>query len=372
MSKNTERTPRQKLRRSRIIFAVCMVVYAAVALFGIYQGLGWFWDFIDAYEQSRPLNTVEAYIDQLTAEHICDLSGDLIAKIDHNVQPQEECRKILQEAVAGDITYAKKSSVSTDTSTVYVLRIGSQVIGSVTISVTDTDAYGFSRWAVSNEQFDLSYLIGGSYAVTVPSDYPVYINGTKLDEAYLTETGIRYTGLEGFYDDYTLPTMVSYAAGPFLGNPEMTVTDTAGNPVVIDENTDHNAFLGNCSDAEAASLTEFTNLFMERYIAFTGSANKTSETAYHRLLKYVVSGSDLAIRMQKALDGLQFAQSRGDTIVGITINRMVNIGGGKYIVDITYQVDTTGRDGVIRTTNNARFVAVETSTGLRAETITTY
>lgn len=369
MAKYLKKKPRKRMKHPLLL---AMILYALVFLGAVVFGLNFFWEFIDAYEASRPANTIDAYMEQLTDEHICDLSGELIEQIDHNLQSEEACRQVIRDALSGGITYAKKSSASSDTQTVYVLRCGSRVIGSVTMSAAQVDGYGFTHWQISEEQFDLSFLIGEGDSVMVPSHYPVYYNGVKLDDSYIIQQGIEYDALAAFYGDYELPTMVTYAAGPVLGMAKIEVRDTAGNSVVVDEYTDYNAFLSNCTDDEIKQLEGFVNTFVKRYVAFTGSANKTSQSSYNNLIEYVVENSDLHNRMKLALDGLAWAQSQGDKVVSITVNQYINIGGGKYLCDVTYEVDTTGREGVVRTTNNAKFVTVETGEGMKVEALISY
>lgn len=349
-----------------------MVIYAVVFLAILTVGLSLFWNFIEAYEGSRPRNTIDAYVEQLTEAHICDQSAELLAQVDSNLQSEEACRELICEAVSGGVTYAKKSAESDDTRTVYALRSGSRVIGSVTMTTTEVDDYGFAHWEVTEESFDLSYLLGDAVSITVPSDYLVYANGVCLDGSYITESGIHYDALEAFYDDYSLPTMVTYKTGTVLGTVTVEVTDPAGNAVVINENTDYNAFLSNCTEEEVQELERFSNVFLERYVAFTSSAHKSSEVNYAKLLNYVVSGSDLHTRMRLALDGLSWAQSNGDKIVSITMNRFVNIGDGKYLCDATYEVDTSGREGVVRTTSNVKFIIVDNGYSLKAEMLISY
>lgn len=369
MAKYLRQKPKKRLKHPLLL---AMTIYAGLFLGAAVFGLNVFWKYIDAYEASRPKNTIDAYMEQLTAEHICDQSGDLIDSIDHVLQSEAECREKICAVVESGMTYAKKSSASDDTKTVYVLRCGSQVIGSVTMTAAEVDEYGFTHWQVGEEAFDFSFLIGKADTVTVPSDYPVYYNGVLLDERYMTETDLRYDALDVFYGDYALPTMVTYAAGPVLGEAAMAVTDPDGGEVVIDENTDYNAFLSNCTADETQALDTFARDFVKRYVAFTGSANKTSKSSYDSLIEYVVPDSDLHTRMKLALDGLAWAQSQGDKVVSITVNRLVNIGGGKYICDVTYEVDTSGREGVVRTTNNAKFVIVDSGTGYQVELLISY
>ena len=66
------------VKKRRWIFPVALVLYAIVFLGAAAFGLRWFWDYIDAYEQSRPHIALDAYMEELTAEYVADRCGDLI------------------------------------------------------------------------------------------------------------------------------------------------------------------------------------------------------------------------------------------------------------------------------------------------------
>ena len=220
--------------------------------------------------------------------------------------------------------------------------------------------------------FDLSYLITGTVSTTAPSHYPVYVNGNLLTEEYVTESSIEFAELEEFYGDYELPTMSIYVAGPCLGEINLTVTDPNGNEVVIDEQTDMNVFINNCTEEEVKALDTFTEAYIRSYVKFTSSVDGSNYENYANLTTYMVPNGKLAERMFDAIDGLYYAQSYADKIVSITINHRVNIGDGRYMCDVTYVVDTTGRAGVVQTTNNVKIIIVETNDGLKAEAMTSY
>lgn len=375
MAKFLKQTPVKKEKSGNLGFAIGVVVYAIVFIAAAFIFLNWFWGFIEGYELSRPKVTIQNYMDSLTDEHILEYSTDLIAQIDHNIQSEEACKAVVMDVLSTDVTYARKSSECTDTKQVFVLRCGTQIIGSFTIEAGVADEYGFAPWTVTGEEFDFSFLLGTSVSVTAPENYPVYLNGVQLDNSYITkEETVPYGVFKEFYDDFDLPEFkkVTYEAGPFLGQFEMSVTDPQGAPFTLDENTDLDAFVDNCTDVEVAELKEFTEEFIRRYVIFTGCANDARFDNYANLVKLIVIDSDLDSRLKNALDGLQFAQSRGDKIAGITINHFVNIGNGKYLVDLNYLVDTTGLAGVVQTSNNLKLIITTTENGLKTESLVSY
>lgn len=372
MAKYLNVQKQKKKKRSFGWFILGMVIYAVVFLTAAFFGLRYLWDYMEAYENARPKYALNDYMESLTDDHICDMAQSLIDQIDHNIQSEEECRAVIKETISGGVTYAKKSAECTDTRQVYVLRSGKQVIGQFAIEAQAADEYGFTPWTFAEESFDFSFLIGESVSMTAPDNYIVSANGHQLGSEYITVDNIHYEYLEEYYEEYDLPHQVTYEAGPILGELELTVADADGNPVVLSEDADESLFFHNCTAEETEKLDEFTAEYVERYVAFTGSNKNTRNGTYKELLNYVVSSSDLASRLNAALDGLQFGQSKGDEIVSITANHQVRLEEGTYLCDITYEVDTTGKKGVVRTTTNAKLIIVETRGGLKVESMNIY
>lgn len=368
----------RKKKHSLLWFFLGMFIYAALFLGAAAYGLNWFWGYMEAYENSRAYIAIDAYMEALTPEHICDTQGSVIAMADPNLQSEEACRQILLDALTGEITYARKAAECTDTRQVYVLRCDKQVIGSFAIETGEADEHGFTPWQFAEESFDLSFLMGTeTVTTTVPEGYPVYVNGVQLDETYVTGSDTEiFDFVEEYYEDYDLPvfTTVTYEAGPFLGEtPAIEAHDPEGAVFVYDEATfDKEALIHNCSDAEEKELKDFTEEFLDCYVLFAGCANDDRYNNYNKIKQYVVAGSSLAKRMQDAVDGMQFAQSRGDEVVDVTIHHYIKLEDGRYLCDVTYLVDTTGSAGVVQTTNNVKLIIVESGSELLVESMASY
>lgn len=367
---------KQYKKRSLGWFIFGMFVYAAIVLGVAFFGLKELWAFLEAYEASRDYHAIDAYMEQLTPEHICDTQSDLIARIDHNIQSEEACRQVLLSALTEDITYARKASECTGTKQVYVLRSGKQVIGSFSIRARAEDKYGFTPWEFDQESFDLSFLMGESVSATAPMGYPVYVNGVQLDDSYVVnQTSEQIEFLEDYYEEYDLPVFYtkSYEAGPFLGSFPIEVKDLEGNPYVFDEAAfDKEALVHNCTQEETGKLNEFVEEFLERYIVFAGCANDNRYANYAWVTELVVPDSNLARRMLEALDGMMYAQSRGDEIDTITVHHYVRLEEGRYLCDVTYLVNTIGTQGEVQTSNNAHIIVVEQNGKLLVDSLIAY
>ena len=354
-------------------FLVGMIIFALVFLLGTDIGLKYLWDFMGAYEASRPENTINAYMERLTPYYICEESDALIAKVDPHIQSEDACKLIIAKAVSGEITYARKTSECTDDKMVYVLRTGGRVIGRVEMRPQGEPRYGFAPWVVTSDEFDLSYLLTGTETVQAPSQYVVRANGARLGKAYMVESGILYSALDELYEKYEdLPTQVRYTAGPCLGELTIRVEDPQGNKVNVEEDTDMNQLLEKPSDETQAELEAFNDDFLRRYIRFLTSNGTNVHANYQYLSNVLLKGSELQKRCAQARNGLTYGQSKSDKVVSITINRSVCIGEDRYMLDVTYVVDTKGREGVVQTTNNAKYVVVDTDKGLKAEMLISY
>ena len=350
-----------------------MAIYAVIFLCIAGAALQLFWNYMAAFEASRPHIAIDAYMENLTDEHIVDLSQELIDAADHKIQSEEQCRAYLMDAIEG-ISCAKKQKDCTDTRQVFVVKTGSTVIGEFSIAAQKPDRYGFTPWVLERESFDLHVLdpLTEERTVTIPSDHHVTVNGVLLNDDYITDDKIHYKAIEEFYDDYDLPYRVTYRVPSVMGELNLVITDAVGSAVEFDENTDWTPYFHNCTAEETEALNEFTKTYVTRYVAFTGSRKDTRENNYWRLLKCVVRGSDFAQRLAAAVEGLEFGQSQRDKVVSLISNHQVRLEEGRFLCDITYEVDTTGRKGVVRTTTNAKLIVVLTDGVLKVESMQIY
>lgn len=357
---------KKKTNRKGMGFALFMALYAIAFLTAAFFGLKWFWNCMEAYEASRPHIAIDAYMAKLDKEYIISHSNEFMDTVDFHIQDEATCREIVLEALEGEISYARKASQCTEDKQVFVVRCGKTVVGTFAIETTAEDAYGFKPWTFLEESYDLSWLMGNeTVTVSAPEGYSVYVNGVKLDESYITESvTTEYEVYDDLYEKYDLPrfTLNTYQVGPFLGlTCEAEVYDPEGRPFVYDDSFDPNILLPVLDTPTYQALDSFVEEFLDVYVLFAGCANDARESNYNKVMKYVVKDSNLAQRMYDALEGYQFAQSKGDKVAGITINHLLPLEEGRYLCDVTYLVDTTGHDGVVQTTTDCRIIIVESN-----------
>ncbi len=369
-------------KRKGLWFGLGMLVYALVFLGAAAYGLKYLWGILvefeekECYEEQVTGNPIDEYMANLTLEHVLDRAvPSVYANLNQNLQTEEECRRILASYLTGDFARAKvlKPGMTSESSEIsYDIYCGTHKVGQVTTASHAEERYGFTVWEITDESFDLSYLVakeelmGEIFTVTVPDDYTVSVNGIALDESFLTESGIHYELLEEFYKDYELPCIVTYQAGPFMGDVAPVITNPAGEVVTVDENTEWNSFLDNCSEAEQEEIQEFLEDFLASYVKFTSSRDNRFE-AYSKVIQYMVKKGELADRMKRALDGLQYNHIRNAYLLSVTQHHCVNIGDGRYMVDLTYVSNVDKYEGYYEESISMKVILLETKDGLRAE-----
>ena len=357
----------KKNARFWLIIAICALSFLIVTVIG----LNLFWDYMAAFEASRPQNAIDRYMAGVTAQSISALPDVLPQGYDTNLQSEEAARKAIADSI-GSITYARNTKLTTDSKMVYMVLSGGRTLGSVTMTVVSTDSYGFSYWDVTDWQYDFSHLVGQAESITVPEGYPVYANGVALDESYITESDIRYDSIKEFYSQYDLPALCTYTAGPVLGPITVTVTKPDGTAVQIGEDTDLEQFLNNCTQQELDDVQKFLENFVQKYTDFTSVTGGKGymQRNYNALVKLMVSGGKLAQRMQEAMAGLTWVTDRNAKVSSVTLDRCLRLEEGRYLCDFTYVVDTRDFEGKKESTSSVRMIVVETQNGLRAESMT--
>ena len=99
----------QKRTRFWRILAICALSFVILAGFGLLL----LWDYMAAYEASRPQNAIEQYMAGVTAQSISALPDVLPEACDLHIQSQKAARKVVADSI-GSITYTRNTKLSTD------------------------------------------------------------------------------------------------------------------------------------------------------------------------------------------------------------------------------------------------------------------
>lgn len=353
---------RNKFGRGLLIYSLVLLLLGGV-------GLGVLWNYLRAYEDSRSQYVVEDFIGTLTAQDVVDGAQALLEQVDPNVQSLDAAAAVIRAACEEPFRAVKDPTLSTENLLRYRIRSGKREIGSFTLMVTDRGAFGLPQWTVTKSTFDLSELIGPPVSLTVDQRAQVCLEGKPLPERYITQREIPYALFDGLENTEIFPQQVTYTVEHYLGEIQWQVLDEDGQDVTGQDY--ESVFLkDNCG--EDTELEEFLNTFVKRYIAFSGSTKSTARGNLASLRKLIVSDSALYTRLASALDGLSFGQSVRDNLADIRFNHRLRLEENLYFCDITYLVDTTGKKGVVQTTNNVKLLVCRRGGSLKVRELCSY
>lgn len=367
-----------KKKKTGSIIYWCLLFLYTIALFALVLfGLKILWDFAVRYEDSVPDKVIEGYVSNLQTNFLDEGVLNTLAQMPHEYQSDDEVREYVKQMFSGKIDYVEADSNSNDTKQ-YMLLCDNKCFGTVTL-VKDPSkeskytVYGYELplpwdlrpWMVSKEEFDFNGLYS-SVEVTVPEMYTVLLNGRPLTPDYITESGIKYDVLESYYDvGPNLPTKVKYRYDNVIGDIEPVIQDVTGNTITIDPTKDDSQFITPCSSEQLARLNAFCEPFTYEYLKYISGLNKGA--GYGNLAPYLMSGSDLDIRMQNNQDGLSWAHTSSFRLDSYALQGALNLGEGYYVCSIVADTTTlTSGQGEVKNTSELNVLVYDDGNSIKA------
>ena len=355
-------------------FALGMLLYALVFISALLIGLRVLADFLSAYEASQPRHTMDSYLNSFNDDHIDTIAQNFAATLGNEAQTAGNSRSAVAEVLTGELRYARNAAECNDRQQVYMIQTEGRTVGRVVLVPSGESRFGMSPWVVSEESFDFVWLLS-SDSITIPDNWSVVVNGTRLDQSFVEKDGIEYRYLKDFYGNslYSLPLKRTYKLENVVGEASFEVYDNNGNLIPVDANFNDDLFLNSTTTPEQQQRAkDFIPGFLEAYVRCLSNSNHAEYDNYNRFKKFVVAGSDIDLRVQGNIAGQHYAHSKGDEVTGITYNRFVDFGNGYLLADITYTLNTIGNQGQVSTVNNAQVILSQGGSGLLATELYTY
>lgn len=234
---------RQNTTRSTFripVFYICLIIAVALALIAMAWGLAKLRVILADYEDAQPKYAAEeAFITHFDPPDFADLverSG-----MPENLSPLETKEGLiaeLTERYAGEETSYAATTAGADGSLRYLVKAGEQKIATFSlIKAAETSEYGFELYELG--EIELYIRPEESVKITAPTGDAVYVNGTLLDESYMTETGIETDSCAHMPEGVTGITFSTYEVGSLLRAPtvEVKAPDGSSAPMAQDAET---------------------------------------------------------------------------------------------------------------------------------------
>lgn len=232
--------------KTKHYFRMFLIIWLGTLSIVIALALGYFYDFLDSYEQvyqtSRPYHMMDEIMTPFR-----DMDMNTIYQM-MTVQPvisefetEETVKAYMAQLLNGKkITYEEASHFNSDFPEYLILADG-YVVADVSLRKSQTDVleYGFPVWYVSSFEFYTQPL--EDFFIEAPENYVVYVNGIAVSEEYFLQNAAPEEN--AYTEPYaTLPNRSQYYCEGLYAQPTVTAIDSFGKEYMIlptEENGDY-------------------------------------------------------------------------------------------------------------------------------------
>ena len=356
--------------RKKSCFGTGLLIYIFLFLILSVIALIFFYDWLKAYEETRPYNSVDAYTETIRTKGPGDAVLASLSQVDRSLQSDQEIRFFVAD-ILSRTEYIRSSTLSTPEKLVYSARADGRSIGTVSFEPSEEKRLGFRPWTLASEDYDFSFYLNESTFV-IPEDYQASVNGTILSSQYITSDDTQYQSLSAYYDSFpSLPHLVAYTSGKYLGQAEEAVIDRNGKTAEPADMTE-SVFLDSCTASEKDMLSAFARKFASTYVQFTADVNGSYYYYYNELRQMVSEGSPLLDRMSQALGSFGFTTTKSCDIIEDSVNFCLPMDESHYLVDYSYTTKTVGRAEAVEDSRNIRLVVSDQNGKLLVDSMNYY
>lgn len=339
-----------------LLYALVLALIAAAALY-VFRG------FLREYEATRPERALEAYAQTLQSGPT-EAARAALSPLDTSLESEEEALAYLAPLLH-DARLREDVSQRGEHTRVYRVLVEGGECGRVSIREGEPGRFGFTPWALDAESYDWSAWFH-TLRLTVPAEYQVCFGVQTLGDDHVTRRGLPYAALAECYERYEgLPTLTSYETGPLIGDGQLQVYDRNGQRIAS-EQLDEERYLDNCTEEQKARLRDFAEAFLPAYVEYT-----VYTVGYGKLQPLVVPRSALDQRLTRASSERMSYATRCE-LLGSEIRHMVDLGQGRWLLDLHYETRIKGQGEPVETAYGIRVILIEDEGQLRAESLYNY
>lgn len=205
-------------------FASFLLVYSALLILLIGFGLYYVWNLLIDYEAGMPDVNMEQFMVEFEGDNLRNLLEEYPVSVHEYDSKESVVDAYMQMVVGKELSFKKLTGKYTNTTPVYEIYAGENVIAVAELTEIGKNKHGFSIWEMSNVTFDGYGPETHEVSIKVPGSATVTINGNVINEKYLTETiPVEMTTNLSEYVEW-VPEYKVYKMENLIQQPEITVS----------------------------------------------------------------------------------------------------------------------------------------------------
>lgn len=361
-----KRKKKNAFRMGLLKYALCLLCVFGIGMCVLYL-------YLVAYEDSQISHAIKEYTAALSSVESDSDAQIILEQINSEFEDAKTAEKNVKKVV-NKIEFHKDFSKSDEETQSYILKYKGNQIGDVSFIKTDGEnIFGLTSWKIKDNNMDVNGLLSNE-VIGVPEDWRVYVNDTLVDESYITNKNLPYTGYEQFYDETNtlgLPVLNEYTVTNLFGDVKTVVVDPNGKKYSKEEiNAD--LFLEDASESDLTRAEAYIKPFISYYVTCLSNANHDATGNFINISGYLYPYGSLYNRLAQAITGMSWANSAGDTLLNCTINDLKKFGTNYYICDVSYEVETVGTKGAVQNSFQAKILLFSSGTTFLVQDIANY
>ena len=298
-----------------------LLIYVITMVVLIFVGLGVFWQYIAAYERSRPEGVMARYVAQDLPVTVARSIGNFAENERSELETPEARTAALEERLSGEFSYRKTPGEFTQETPVYTVRVGETELGTVRLVARGGGlmSFGFSRWAVGESALNLAQF-GTEYTVSAPEGAAMAVNGVTLSEENCDVRRGVPEELSPYVSELAeLPTWANYSFTAF-SVPDVKLLSDSGEYWLSWDESDPGVFTvtQQCSVELSEQLHGYAQDFVRAYVAYTSHAVEGPG----QVQSYMVPGGSLYERMTASMDGMSWVHGVTATMSELVADKL--------------------------------------------------
>lgn len=249
--------PKAKKRSTvgTVIFYLLYFLGIAAAVLGVRYGLGLLEDWLIKYEASQPDAKKQEIYEQLFADpdwaELYTMGG--LEVNDTEYEDVDDFVAYMEQLVGDQELICSQTSAGLSGGQKYLIKLGDRKLASFTMRNEVTEQLEIPQWELSGVEVVMPQRTQ-TVTVHIQAGRTVSVNGIVLDDSHTVRTTssmVENYLPEGVYG----PRTATVYAESFLVDPEVVVTDEAGNPVQMDYDPATDTYTEVTDDSAAAQLS---------------------------------------------------------------------------------------------------------------------
>lgn len=373
-----------KMKKKVDLFRILMMTYIVVFIVALFIFMLRFWVYLDEYEQSQPIRTIEAYMPTIPKDYYSSLCETAISEFKRTpYESADTLRHVFSESVSATpkYTFRRNPVKYTDEHPAYYILADGKIVAETVLEKNGTTPdFELPLWTVSTPQSALKTAVQPQYTldISAPCNALITINDVPLDIESMTEETVSVSLSENALELIEAPTTRHFLIDGLYDWPSVSAVYPNGEKIpsklpIPDETVgvQEYDFTGSESSMLAEEQTQYVEKLTKAYINYVINKNKDIDNNLAMLDNYLLKNSNVYKQMHAMKEDVKWNQTytaRQDKV--LTCEHFMPYSDDCYSVETHFEVELTKNAVTNNYNGTIRWTLIRTEFGWKANEMT--